>query len=527
LTFSGYVLGTDTDTAVARIEFSSPSSEEQQTFVLTDTEGQYYPSTVYAAESDPVTLSTTEKKQIHVTAIAPPYSKDAGHPLAKVSLYFPDSIEGSIYYIDGTMIESEAEPSRFFSGTGGIEATDPSTQQFYSVDYTRWETKNIVNYISNPSFANDTTTDWTSTGTLGTTTYVVSGSFKPTDETHAGVINYSTNYMTVSNTVHLPKAALGGEDFVVSVYVDGAPGTYTINGTVNTRTLADATLYRRVYGVYKLAPGATTLTWILEVQHDTAASRTMYFDAAQGEYGRLPRKFVSPVSADTTTFANPLHAGKYMYAIKTESTNSGKSNYLNNYGVKLSRLRNTLPDYIPNGSSFAIKTGHEFYDYRDLDQSLIPNNSFEKSLGHWVSVGSTLTRVISRGTAYDEFVSHGQAYCNVENSMAVLDYGISTSNIDITDDGSYYASVAIRPYADSVGEFDLTVDFYNAAGDIVFTKSITKTFTSTDRWAYLANTYSIADIGGASYAKLTVIATPTAGFVAGQSFDIDRVVFRQ
>jgi len=527
LTFSAYVLGTTTDSVVARVEFSSPSSEDQQTSILTDTEGQYYPSTVYAVESDAITLSTTNKQQIYVTAIAPPYSKDAGYPLAKVSLYFPNSVSGSVYYIDGTMIESEAEPSRFFSGSGGIEATDPSTQQFYSVDYTRWETKNLVNYISNPSFITNTT-DWSSTGTLYRTTYTIVGSFKPTDETNAGVVDYTTQSVTLSNTVHLPKAALGGEDFVVSVYVLGASGTYTINGTSNTRTINDATLFRRVYGVYKLAPGATTLTWTLEVQHADAINRSLTFDGAQGEYGRLPRKFVSPADSNVTTFSNPLHSGKYMYAIKTESTNSGKSNYLNNYGVKLSRLSNTLKDYIPNGSSFAVKTGHEFYDYRDLDKSLVPNSSFEKSLGEWVTVGSALTRVLSRGSHYNEFVSHGQAYCNVRHNVSGTNFGIATSNIYIQDDGSYYASVALRPNnSNTAGEFSLTVDFYNASSVLVYTDKVTKTFTSTNRWAYLANTYSIADIGGASFARLTVMAKPTVGYVAGQAFDIDRVVFRQ
>ena len=526
LTFSSYVLGTDTDSVVARIEFSSPSSEEQQTSVLTDTEGQYYPSTVYAAESDAVTLSTTEKQQIHVTAIAPPYSKDAGHPLAKVSLHFPESIDGSIYYIDGAMIEHEAEPSRYFSGTGGIEATDPSTQQFYSVDYTRWETKNLFNYISNPSFITNTT-DWSSTGTLGRTTYTIVGAFKPTDETHAGTVNYSTQSVTISNTVHLPKAALGGEDFVVSVFVQGAPGTYTINGTSNTRTMNDATLFRRVYGVYTLEPGATTLTWTLEIEHEDAAPRYLTFDGAQGEYGRIPRKFVSPADSNVTTIANPLHSGKYMYAIQTESTYSGKSNYLNNYGVKLSRLRNTLRNYLPNGSSFAVKTGHEFYGYRDLDKSLVPNNSFETSLGGWVTDNSTLERILSRGSYYDEFVTHGHAYCKVTNTGSAS-FGIGTSSIYIPDDGSYYASIAVRPgNADTAGEFDLTADFFDEYGGLVFTKTITRTVTSLDRWAYIANTYSVADIGGSAYVKLSVTATPDIGYVAGQNFHIDRVVFRQ
>jgi hypothetical protein len=424
------------------------------------------------------------------------------------------------------MIENRITPSRYFSGNGGIAATDPSTQQYYSPDYTRWEPKNLCNYISNPSFITDTT-DWSSTGTLTRT--ALDASMGPLYGTHFGKVAYTTS-TAITNTVHLPYAASGQEDFIVSAYVRGAVATYTINGTVYTIASGDESVWHRVSGVYKLAAGATTLNWTISVAN-TGGSTSTYFhiDGAQGEYGRIPRKFVDPSDgSNTTVIANPVTSGKSIYAIQAESTHSGKANYLNNYDVKISRLQNTLSSYVPNGSSFSIKTGHEFYDYRDLDQSLIPNNSFEKSLGSWVAVGSTLSRAVSRGTYYSENVTHGQAYCSVTTTPSVLSFGLYASNIYITDDGSYYASVAVRPgNANTAGAYTLTVDFYNAFDALVYTKSVTKTVTSTNRWAYIADTYSIANIGGASYVKLSVTATPTAGYIAGQNFHVDRVVFRQ
>jgi len=525
IAFSAYVLGTSTDTVIARVDFSSPSSEEAQTTIYSDAEGQYYPTDIYSVSSDPMTLSTTEKNQVYVAAITPPYSKDAGYPLVQVSLYFPNSVNTRNYYIDGAMIENAITPSRYFSGTGGIAATDPSTQQYYSPDYTRWETKNLFNYISNPSFEANTT-DWSSTGTLTRTT--LDASLAPLYGAAFGKVAYTTS-TTLTNTVHLPYAASGQEDFIVSAYVRGAVATYTINGTVYTIAPGDETVWHRISGVYKLTAGATTLDWTISVAN-TAGSTSTYFhiDGAQGEYGRIPRKFVNPADgSNTTVIVNPVTPAKNIYAIQAESTNAGKSNYLNNYSVKVSRLQNTLSKYVPNGSSFAIKTGHEFYDYRDLDKSLIPNNSFEKSLESWVGVSSTLTRVVSRGAFYSENVTHGQSYCAVTTTGGTS-FGISTSNVYVVDNGSYYASVAIRPgNSNTAGTYTLTVNFYNALDVLVYTKSITKTITSTNRWAYIADTYSVASIGGSSYAKLSVTAAPTAGYISGQNFHIDRVVFRQ
>ena len=528
LTFSAYVLGTSTDTAVAKVEFSQYVSEEEQTRIFSDAEGQYYPTTHYTVESSATTLSLTEKKQISVTATTPAYTKDSGYPLVKVSIYFPGAVNTRAYYVDGAMIEHTDTASRFFSGIGGIVPTDPTTQQYYSPDFTRWETKNIVNYMSNPGF-DVNTTDWSSTGTL--TRVTTDASLGSLFGTHFGKVVYTTS-TAITGVAYLPYAAQGGEDFIVSAYVRGPAATYTINGTSYTVGSSDTTVWHKIFGSYKLTAAATSLSWTISVVATTPAVATYFhIDATQAEYGRIPNRYVdSADGTNTTTLLNPINGAKNMYAIQGESTYSSKSNFLYNYPVKISRLKNTLTNFIANGSTFSIKTGHESYGYLDLNESLIPNNSFETSLGSWVVVNSTLSREIARGTEFNEDVTHGQAYAKVTTagSAGSVPFGIKTSKVYISDSASYYASVALRPNAaNAAGTFALKVEFFNSADVSVYSKTNTKTFTTTTRWAYLADTYSIANIAGATYAILTVTATPTGGYVSGQNFHIDRVVFRE
>ena len=147
-----------------------------------------------------------------------------------------------------------------------------------------------------------------------------------------------------------------------------------------------------------------------------------------------------------------------------------------------------------------------------------------------MGVKSNINRVIVRGSEFSEDVTHGQAYAKVTTagSAGSVPFGIKTSKVYISDSASYYASVALRPNAaNAAGTFALKVEFFNAADVSVYSKTNTKTFTTTTRWAYLADTYSIADIAGAAYAILTVTSTPTGGYVSGQNFHIDRVVFRE
>lgn len=527
LTFSAYILGTFADTAIAKIEFSQYVSEEEQTRVFLDTEGQYYPTSHYIVESSAMTLSLTEKKQISVTATTPAYTKDSGYPLAKVTIYFPEAINNRVYYVDGAMIEHTDVASRFFSGIGGIAPTDPTTQQYYSPDYTRWETKNIVNYMSNPGF-DVNTTDWSSTGTL--TRVTTDASLGPLFGTYFGKVAYTTT-TAITGVAYLPYAAEGGEDFIVSAYVRGPAATYTINGTAYTVPSTDTTVWHRISGVYSLTAGATSLSWTISVAATVAGATYFHIDATQAEYGRIPHRYVdSADGTNTTALLNPINSAKNMYAIQGESTYAGKANFLYNYEVKLSRLQNTLTNFIANGTTVAVKTGHENYGYSDLTESLIPNNSFESSLGSWVAVNSTLSRVIVRGSEFNEDVTHGQAYAKVTTagSAGSVPFGIKTSKVYISDSASYYASVALRPNdANAAGTFALKVEFFNSADVSVYSKTNTKTFTTTTRWAYLADTYSIANIAGAAYAILTVTSTPTGGYVSGQNFHIDRVVFRE
>jgi hypothetical protein len=291
-------------------------------------------------------------------------------------------------------------------------------------------------------------------------------------------------------------------------------------------------VWHKIFGSYKLTAAATSLSWTISVVATTPAVATYFhIDATQAEYGRIPNRYVdSADGTNTTTLLNPINGAKNMYAIQGESTYSSKSNFLYNYPVKISRLKNTLTNFIANGSTFSIKTGHESYGYLDLNESLIPNNSFETSLGSWVVVNSTLSREIARGTEFNEDVTHGQAYAKVTTagSAGSVPFGIKTSKVYISDSASYYASVALRPNAaNAAGTFALKVEFFNSADVSVYSKTNTKTFTTTTRWAYLADTYSIANIAGATYAILTVTATPTGGYVSGQNFHIDRVVFRE
>jgi hypothetical protein len=242
-----------------------------------------------------------------------------------------------------------------------------------------------------------------------------------------------------------------------------------------------------------------------------------------------------------------------MYLTQAESAGGGTSSYFNNYTTKFARLRDTMPLVVPEGSSWCIKTGAISTDYQDLEESLIPSASFEKSLGSWVGKNSNLTRLIARGSLFEDTLTHGQAYCLVSSSSAAT-FGIKVENVALNPNGGYYASVAIKP-DDAVGDYTLTVRFYDANDDeiIVYTDNVTGryttssldqlgasntvstdeartktiTITNTSRWAYLANTFPVSSITGASYANISVDFTSDTGYASGQVFYIDRAVFRQ
>lgn len=552
LTFSAYVKGTAARKAKVIVEYSTYASESAQTQILTDGNGQYYPTNEYLTASAEITL-TTALQQISVKSITPPYTKDAGTPVAKLYIYFSDNVAGDSYWVDGILLESGEYASPYFTGTAGVFPSNPVTTQYYNPDDLRWQVKNIYNYVSNPSFETNTT-DW-SAGS-GTLTRVTSSSgILPLYGTHFGKLTYATSG-NVTCTAYLPFTAIGGEDVVVSAYVCGVVANVEISGTTTKIDSGNSAIWTRISSIVKLSAGNTTVPFTITVTNTTGSTSTILcIDGAQVEYGRVVNKHISSTTPQVTTMSNPINTAKTMYAIQTQSTDGGTNSYSYNYILKYLRLNNTLNIVTPKGSSFAILPTTYPKDFTNLSESLITQNSFENSLEGWVGNTSTLSRIVSTGHYLGDKTTQGQAYCKVTTSSGSGAFGISTSNIDVSPDGGYYASVALRPSAgNAAGVYKLTVNFYDANGTIipVYTDAITSqlttnplsatggantlstttarnisiTITDTTRWAYLANTFPVSSVTGADYAILTVTCTPTTA-TAGQAFHIDRVVFRQ
>ena len=522
-TFSGYVMGSAALNAVALIEFSSQSSDSSQTTTYSDTNGQYYPTTIYSASSTAVALSTTATKQISITAITPPYGQDTGYPLAKVSIYFTSASIGTKFWLDGVLLERAQTASPYFSGSGGVNPANPLTTLYYNINNCRWETRNMFNYMSNSSLEVDTS-DWAA-GAIGTTTVTRTASDNGYTTAFSGTYWGKAAYTTtgsVTGTAYLPWAAVGGEDVVISVYVRGAATTYTIGTDSYIVGATAATGWTRISTVQKLAAGATTVVFQISVNSGTY----FHFDGAQVEYGRRSTPFVPITGTNIITIVNPTNAAKTIYATQGEATNGGKGSYFYNYNLKASRLKATLPLVSPIGSTVAIKTGISDTDYQDLTESLVPSGSFEKDLGAWVGNNATLTRVVSRGSLFGDNVSHGQAYAKVTTVNGTAAFGTSTGKIYITPNTNFLASIAVRPETNGAGTYALVATFYDANNVQVYTTTKTASVTLLTRWAYISNSYAVGNISAAAYVILTVTCTPTA-FTAGQAFDLDRVVLRQ
>lgn len=553
---SAYVLGSATRTAKIRIEFSNQSSTRLQSSILSDNDGQYYTSDVNFTDSDAYTLSTTVPTQISATAITPPFSQDAGNPLVKVSIYFTNNVAGDSYWLDGALLEESSNVDLFFSGDGGITVTNPLTQIYYAPSDCKWETKKLYNYMSNSGFDSNTT-DWTaSSGTLTRVT-TDTGGVTPKYGSHFGKLTYSSTG-SLTGTAYLGFAAVGGEDFIVSMYVRKAEATYTLGSNTFAISAAESADWKRIHTVVQLTAGQTTVPFTVSVANSGGSTSTYFhIDGVTAEYGRVVNKYVDPNLAATFAIVNPLSITKTIWATKTQSTGGGKSSYFSNYTTKISRLYDTLENYTPVGSNWGINAGTDSAVYADLPGAKIPSSSFELNLGSWTAVNSTLTRKISGGSLLADNLTHGQGYCRVTTagSGSAIPFSIKTDKVYLIPDAGYYASVAIRPVnSDSLGSYSLVVDYYDindsvivvyqdnltnnkttnstdssgAANSVVTTAARTKTSTInlTTRWAYIGNSFPVSSITGAAYAILTVTFSPST-YVSGQAFDIDRVVFRE
>jgi hypothetical protein len=553
---SAYVLGSAARTMKVRLEFSNQPSRELQSTVLSDVDGQYYTTDVYTIDSSAYTLSTTVPTQVYAVGVTPPFSKDAGNPLVKVSFYSTDNVAGDSFWLDGGLLEKSSIVDPFFSGDGGATISNPITQKYYAPADCKWETKELYNYMSNSGFEINTT-DWAAgSGTLTRVT-TDTGGVTPKYGTYFGKLTYSSTG-SLTGTAYLGLAAVGGEDFIISMHVRNAAATYTLGTNTFTISAAESADWKRIHTVIQLTAGQTTVPFTVSVAN-TSGSTSTYFhiDGVQADYGRVVSQYLDITLGTTFAITNPVTAGKTIWASKVQSIGGGKSSYFSNYGTKISRLYDTLGDYMPIGASWGINPGIDSAIYEDLPGAKIPASSFEVNLNGWIAVNSTLARKIAEGTLLADNVTHGQGYCRVttSGSSSAIPFGIKTGKVYLNPDAGYYTSIAVRPVnSDSLGSYSLAVDYYDlndnvivvyqdnltnnkttnptdstgASNTVITTAARTQTasITHTERWAYIGNSFPVSSITGAAYAIVSITFSPTT-YVSGQAFDIDRVVFRE
>lgn len=521
-----------------------------------DNSKEYYSNVVYYVESSPVTMDNT-MKLVQVTGTVPLYEKDVGAPLVKASFIVTNNVSGDTYTFDGLSLQYSDTAKEYFSGDGGIIPSNPLTSKYFLSSDCIWEKGERRNYVSNSSF--ETTTGWTTSGITLTAEAPVG--YSALFGTNSGKCVYSsTGY--IQATVTLDAAAVGGEDVTVSAYVRGAFTDYTIDtnpgGTLPTSstisvTSANKNQWIRIHNTRKLAAGETSFTLRISVTNPGGSSDTTFFvDGVQAEYGLIATKFLDPNNSPAvTTIANPANASLNMYTTQEASSNGGESTYINSYAVKFSRLFNTLSLIMPKGSTWRIVPGVIRDQYPELIESKVPSASFERDLGTWTLSNATITRVVSRGKIFGDYVTHGKAYARVATTRTSgspsFFYGIQSANIPVTGGSGYYISTTVRAdnNTNALHPYRLTATFYDANGSVhnydnnnvstQATFNMTDTLSSGDdqKWVHFSLVVpgnvtgpNQFDTEGAAYAIVKIDAEP-ATFNAAQAFHVDRVIFRE
>jgi len=137
-TFTAYVSAQSSKEITARLEFSSLQSAEDQSQILSDEDGDYYPTGSYYVEVIEEEVSTSATR-VQVTAVAPTYVIDAGAPSAKVSLFLTNPEVGDIFYVDGVQLERSGVESTYFDGDGANIPADPINEEVIETSDCKWE----------------------------------------------------------------------------------------------------------------------------------------------------------------------------------------------------------------------------------------------------------------------------------------------------------------------------------------------------------------------------------------------------
>ena len=485
-TFTAYVSGAVGRTAIARIEFSSPATDYEQSKINTDeVDGSfYYDPTPYYIDSEEFIL-TANAQRLNVSLVSSAFTPDYGSPLVKVSIYFPDAVAGDVFYVDSAMLAPFPSIQDYFQGNGGPEPVDPNTAQVYYPSDCRWEKRHQLNFVSNPQFTD--TTNWTAGSG---TTLTASTDFALYGSKSAKVSK--TGGGEISTVVVLPSGtSVGGRNIVISAYVKNKAGTYSIGTTgqtVNTFVVSEANKdqWTRLDVTRIDTVGETQFTLTISLNTGTISAAVFYVDGVQAEYGRIPTPYIDVTSITTTTDLNPADATKNIYYSHTELTHSSTSYYSNRYAAKLTRLSVTLPSILPIGTSWQIGTPPNYAGFKETTlKNLLISPSFEEGLEGWVSSSSTLTKTITRGTLFDDNQTHGSAYCKVSATVSGS-FGIKTNSIDVSAGIGYYVTSAIRPEnEDAYGLYTMRINWYDENNDFLYYKETSVDLQRHDRWAHL------------------------------------------
>jgi hypothetical protein len=515
-TFAIYASGS-TKVAKARIEFSSPQTEEEQTNVLSDADGRYFKSEPYYADSEPLTL-TSNATRVYVGAVSAVSTPDYGNPLCKVSIYVDNAVAGDVFYFDGAILTESTEVVDYFQGNGAPVPNDPNVNQYYKNSDCFWERRNQVNLVTISSLEN--ANKWTAAS--GTTLSISTSEFK-----------YGTSSLSISasgggsasTVVKLPMgAALGGEDLVISTYIKGPVGLYSIstNGQKSGNfKVTVPNVWTRIE-TQRVAVAAETQFTITVVLSDAGSGTKVFFlDGIQAEYGRLSTPYVDPANAQTSVFTNPSDGAETISVANSLMVSSGKSYYANRYLQKRARLTSTLNSFMPSGSTWSVQPFSSLIGFPDVEDNLVPSGSFENSTYGWSGVSATLVRTAARGSIFDETLVQGAAYAKVMASSSGT-FGAITDFISVIPGKGYYSSVAIRPEnEDAYGTYVLTLKWYDLAYNFLREKTDAVVLNRGDRWAYLnivapgSKTVNLTSVSVASNV-VTITTQGNHGFSVGE-----------
>lgn len=503
--------------AKARIEFSAPQTEEDQTNVLSDAEGRYFKSEPYYADGEPLTL-TSSATRLYVSAVSAVETPDYGSPLCKVSIYVDNAVAGDVFYFDGAILAESTEVVDYFQGNGAPVPNDPNINYYYKTSDCFWERRNQVNLVSISSL--DNASKWTAAS--GTTIAISTSEFK-----------YGTSSLSVSasgggsasTVVKLPMgAALGGEDLVISTYIKGVAGLYSISTDGQTSgnfRITVPNVWTRIETQRVAVAGETQFTITVALSDAGVGTKVFYLDGIQAEYGRLSTPYIDPASVETSVFTNPSDALETVSVANSLMVGSGKSYYANRYIQKSARLKSTLNSFMPSGSTWSIEPFSALIGFPDVKDNLAPSGSFENSTYGWSGVSATLVRTIARGSIFDETLVQGAAYAKIKASGSGT-FGTITDFISVIPGKGYYGSVAIRPEnEDSYGTYVLTLKWYDLAYNFLREKTDTVVLNRGDRWAYLniiapgSKTINLTGVSVASNV-VTITTRGNHGFSVGE-----------